>query len=98
MYSREESYDTAWLKAERDLATSGYVLPLDSLATPSSEDDILPILDEKILKHIQQNPNPTKLENYQPGANRDLVFDALKKVARTSKPCEKRTEQPDATS
>ena len=92
MYSREESYDTAWLKAERDLATSGYVLPLESLATPSSEDDILSILDEKILKHIQRNPNPTKLEDYQPGASRALVLDALKKVAKSPKPSQKHDE------
>jgi hypothetical protein len=30
MYFRKESHETAWLKAERDLATSGYGLPSGS--------------------------------------------------------------------
>ena len=67
MYIREESYDTAWLKAQRDLATLGHVLRLDPWATPSSEDDMLPILNEGNLKHTQRKPNPTKLEEYHPG-------------------------------
>ncbi len=96
MYTRTESYDTAWLKAERDLAISSYELPLESLVSPSPKDDILPILNEKIIKDIQRNP--TKLENYRPGVSRAIVLDALKKVAKSPKPSRKYGGQPVSTS
>ena len=95
MYIREESYDTALLKAERDLATSGYELPVVS---PTSGDDTLPMPDEKALEYLQRHPKPAKLEDYQPGASRTLVLDALKKVAKSPKPSPKRGEQPESTS
>jgi hypothetical protein len=86
MYTRKDSYDTAWLKAERDLATSKV-----SLSVPCSPDDI-PLLEEekqdkeeKSLKHIRQSSNPSKLESYQPGATRLEVFSALKKTAKIHK-------------
>lgn len=86
MYIRKESYDTAWLKAERDLATSGYTTPPDQSSTPSSTDDIIPELDKEDMKKFRQNHDPTRLENYQPGASRTEIFKALKKVARTPNP------------
>ena len=92
MYTREESYDTAWLKAERDLAISSYGLPQEPLVAPSSKDDILPLMNEKILKDVQQNPKPAKLEDYQPGASRARVLDTLKKVAKSPKPSQKHSE------
>ena len=85
MYTKKESYETAWLKAERDLAISGYVLHPDSSTTPCSTDEINPKLDEDILEHVQPDTAPTKLENYTPGASREEIFNALKKVAKTSK-------------
>lgn len=39
-----------------------------------------------------------KLEDYQPGASRGLVLDALKKVAISPKPSPKNGEQPAPTS
>lgn len=38
------------------------------------------------------------LEDYQPGASKALVLDALKKVAITPKPSPKNGEQPDSAS
>ncbi len=92
MYIRNESYVTAWLKAERDLATSGYTTSPDQSSTPSAADDIIPELDKEDMKKFRYNPNPAKLEDYQPGASQTLVLDALKKVAKSPKPCEKHSE------
>ena len=39
-----------------------------------------------------------KLEDYQPGASRALVLDALKKVAKSPKPSQKHSEQPVSAS
>jgi len=39
-----------------------------------------------------------KLEDYQPGANQALVFDALKKVAISPKPSPKNGRQPVSAS
>jgi hypothetical protein len=58
MYTRKESYSTAWLKAERDLATSGYGLPPALLVPPSSNEDNLPMPTEKVLERIRQIPSP----------------------------------------
>ena len=43
-------------------------------------------------------PIRTKLEDHQPGASRTLVLDALKKVSKSPKPCEKHGGQPVSTS
>ncbi len=39
-----------------------------------------------------------KLEDYQPGASRTLVLDALKKVSKSPKPSRKNGGQPAPTS
>jgi hypothetical protein len=38
-----------------------------------------------------------ELEDYEPGATRTEVFQALKKVATSPKPCQKRAQPPEPT-
>jgi len=42
------------------------------------------------------SPNPPKIEGYQPGATREQVFEALKRVAKS--PSQKHGKQPASTS
>ena len=50
------------------------------------------------LKANQTHYVSKKLEDYQPGANRALVLDVLKKVAISPRPSPKHSEQPVLTS
>lgn len=70
MYVRKESYDTAWLKAERDLAISGYGIPSIPSAVPSSTDEPPTDLGDynpgasrpdvfKALKKVATSPKPS---------------------------------------
>lgn len=50
-------------------------------------------------KKIKENSNKTReLEDYEPGASRAEIFGALKKVAKSPKPSQKRDEPPEPTS
>lgn len=60
-----------------------------------------PKLDESSECGKQESEGNTvsrNLEDYQPGASRALVFDALKKVAKSPKPSPKHGERPAPTS
>ena len=46
----------------------------------------------------QSNLVPSELQDYEPGASRALVLDALKKVAKSPKPSPKHGGQPASTS
>lgn len=80
MYIRKESYDTAWLKAERDLAISNY--KTNAKDDISSIDNNSSILNEKILKQIKKDSDSTKLEDYQPGITKEQMLEALHIVTK----------------
>ena len=96
MYEVEEiqDYRLKWLEAERDLAINWAESPSDPLNYEPVEN-----VDKDVERVNKSLLVPTRsLEDYQPGASRVLVFDALKKVAKSPKPSQKHSEQPGSAS
>jgi len=75
MYEVEEiqDYQLKWLEVERDLAINWAKLPSD----PFNSEPIDHV--DEATERVKRN-----LEDYQPGASRALVLDALKKVSKST--------------
>ncbi len=89
-----EDYKQKWLEAERDLAINWALPPSDSLNYEPIEN-----VDKDTERVNKSLLVPTRsLEDYQPGASRAVVLDALKKVTKSPKPSQKHGKQPVSTS
>lgn len=96
MYEIDEiqDYKLKWLEAERDLAVNW----AKSTSDPLSPEPIDNVDEDTERVNKSLLGSKRNLADYQPGANRALVLDALKKVAKSPKPSQKHSEQPVSTS